>query len=66
MSSMVLGQNFHTISGYIEDESSGESLIGVNVYSKNLSVGTTTNNFVFYSLTVPEGNWDLKFSFILK
>ena len=64
MSSMVLGQNFHTISGYIEDESSGESLIGVNVYSKNLSVGTTTNNFGFYSLTVPEGNWDLNFSFI--
>ena len=64
LSSIVLSQNYYTISGYIEDASSGESLIGVNVYSKSLSVGTTTNNFGFYSLTVPEGEFDINFSFI--
>ncbi|OUV53386.1 MAG: hypothetical protein CBC73_04930 [Flavobacteriales bacterium TMED113] len=63
-SSIVLSQNFYTISGYIEDAATGESLIGVNVYSKSLSVGTTTNNFGFYSLTVPEGEFDINFSFI--
>ena len=61
---IVLSQNFYTISGYIEDAATGESLIGVNVYSKSLSVGTTTNNFGFYSLTVPEGEFDINFSFI--
>ena len=42
-STTIFSQNYHTISGYVEDANSGESLIGVNVYSKNLSIGTTTN-----------------------
>lgn len=56
-------QNY-TISGYIEDVSSKERLIGVNVFLKGTSYGTSTNTFGFYSLTVPKGQYVLMASFI--
>ena len=53
--------NFFTISGFVSDSISGESLIGVNVYSDSLKLGTSTNNFGFYSLTLPEGEFEIIF-----
>ncbi|MBK9255250.1 MAG: TonB-dependent receptor [Saprospiraceae bacterium] len=41
------------LSGYISDIRNGEKLIGVNIYIPELEIGTVTNNFGFYSLTVP-------------
>ncbi|HFA51295.1 MAG TPA: TonB-dependent receptor [Bacteroidetes bacterium] len=43
-----------TLSGYIEDAASGERLIAAAVYCKELSLGTVTNEYGFYSLTLPE------------
>ena len=57
-------QNKYTISGYIQDASSGENLIGVSVYEKATFKGTTTNTYGFYSLTLAEGNYTIIFSFI--
>jgi len=54
----------HTISGYIEDNETGEKLIGASVYDTKTMLGTTTNNYGFYSLTLPEGNVELTFSYI--
>jgi len=42
-----------TISGYVKEAISSESLIGVNVYLPDRKIGTVTNNFGFYSLTLP-------------
>ncbi len=53
-----------TISGYIREKSSGEALIGANVYAKGTAYGTTTNSYGFYSLTLPEGDYLLNFSFL--
>jgi hypothetical protein len=44
----------HTISGYVRESGSGESLIGVNIYLSDHKTGTTTNTYGFYSLTLPE------------
>jgi len=41
------------ISGYVSDIRNGEKIIGVNIYIPALDIGTVTNNFGFYSLTVP-------------
>ena len=60
----IFAQNKYTISGYIQDASSGENLIGVSVYEKDNFKGTTTNTYGFYSLTLPEGNYTLAYSFI--
>lgn len=43
-----------TISGFVRDQSSGESLIGATVAVEHTSIGTTTNEFGFYSLRLPQ------------
>lgn len=52
-----------TVSGYITDSESSEVLIGANVYDRVNGVGTATNEFGFYSLTLPSGEADLRFSY---
>jgi len=54
----------YTLSGYVRDEANGEVLIGVNIYDKNTYTGTTSNAFGFYSLTLPEGDYQLICSLI--
>ncbi len=54
----------YTISGYIYDAASGEALISASVYDKKSMKGTITNNYGFYSLTLPEGDVELTFSFV--
>lgn len=53
------------ISGYVSDIRNGEKIIGVNIYIPALDIGTVTNNFGFYSLTVPSAeNVEISFSYI--
>lgn len=53
------------ISGYITDESTGEKLIGANVYNAKTLKGTVSNNFGFYSLSIhPEDTLNITVSFI--
>ena len=63
-SSNLFAQQKHTISGYVIDKETGESLIGVNVVWKEKFKGTTSNTYGFYSLTLPEGNINIEFSYI--
>ena len=61
---VVQGQNF-TISGYVEDVSTGESLIGVNIFNLDNTIqGATTNDYGFYSLTLPVGIYTIKCSYL--
>lgn len=57
-------QEKFTISGYAKDAKNGESLIGVTVYKKNSQIGTSTNEYGFYSLTLPKGLDTVVFSFV--
>jgi hypothetical protein len=58
------GQNF-TLSGYVEDADTGETLIGVNLFNEQNSLqGTTTNVYGFYSLSLPAGLYNLKVSYL--
>ena len=43
-----------TISGYISDKKSGERLKGASIIAANKNAGTTSNNFGFYSITLPK------------
>jgi len=38
-----------TVSGFVREAGSGESLIGVNIYQPESRTGTVTNNFGFFS-----------------
>ncbi len=62
--STISAQKKYTISGYVKDASSGESLIGANVYIKESLKGTTTNQYGFYSLTLKQDNYNFVVSFI--
>jgi hypothetical protein len=49
----VQAQTKHTISGYVREKGSSEQLIGVNIYLPGTTTGTTSNNYGFYSITLP-------------
>ena len=48
-----------TISGYIRDKSSGETLIGATVSIKTSSKGISSNQYGFYSITLEGGKYNL-------
>ena len=54
----------YTISGYVQDAKSGEKLIGANVFDSDTYEGTITNNFGFFSLSLPQGSKTLTVSYI--
>ena len=60
---MASAQKF-TISGYLTDEISGESLIGATIYNTKTKSGTTTNIYGFYSLTLPKDSVSLVYSLV--
>jgi hypothetical protein len=62
--SETTAQKIHTISGVVKEVSTGETLIGCNVYLGDASIGTTTNDYGVYSLTVTEDTVQITFSFI--
>ena len=61
---LVSAQEKFTISGYITDYESGETLIGATALVKELGNGAVSNEYGFYSISVPEGSYTLEFSYI--
>jgi len=49
----VYGQNTFTVSGTVSDEATGETLIGASVFIPYSNLGTTTNEYGFFSLNLP-------------
>jgi hypothetical protein len=64
MSTVIFAQEKYSISGTIKDQSSGETLFGATVFIENSSIGTTTNEYGFYSITAAEGNYTLIISYL--
>lgn len=58
------GQQKFTLSGSIAESSSNETLIGVTVAIPELSTGVTTNEYGFYSITLPEGTYTILISYL--
>jgi CarboxypepD_reg-like domain/TonB-dependent Receptor Plug Domain len=55
-----LAKQKFTLSGTIIDANSNETLIGVNIAIPKLKTGVTTNEYGFYSITVPKGNYTIQ------
>ncbi len=58
------GAKKYTISGYIRDKSTGEAIIGANVYDQASLQGTTSNSYGFYSLSLPQGEYVISNTFV--
>ncbi len=59
----IASQN-HTVSGYITDAASGETLISSSVYDGISRKGTVSNVYGFYSLTLPAGEVEINYSYV--
>ena len=64
LSSSLFAQNKYTVSGFVKELSSSEELIGANIVCEQLRIGATTNSYGFYSITLPEGTYSFRYSFI--
>jgi len=61
---VIAQENKFTISGYIKEEISNELLPGVTIFIPLLKTGVVTNGYGFYSMTLPEGNYELVYSYV--
>ena len=53
--SLLPAQNI-TVSGSLSEQATGETLIGASIYIPEVGLGTTTNEYGFYSISVPRGD----------
>ncbi len=53
----------YTIKGHIKESKTSESLIGATIFVEGTTIGTISNSYGFYSLTLPEGIYNIMFSF---
>jgi outer membrane receptor protein involved in Fe transport len=64
ISNLGFSQEKFTLSGTISDASSNETLIGVNIIAKDTKLYATTNEYGFYSLTLPKGDYEILISYV--
>jgi len=57
-----VAQEKFTLSGTVSEEETGETLIGVNVIIPELQTGAITNEYGFYSITLPTGSYEVIYS----
>ena len=53
-----------SLSGFVTDAESGEVLIGAHLHVPALQAGTVTNDYGFYSLTLPADSVYLRLSYL--
>ncbi len=61
--SFLVSQNY-TISGYIKDAKSGETLISCSVFDALTKKGTVSNSYGFYSITLPKSQVDMHYTYV--
>ncbi len=58
----TFAQEKFTLSGTVSEAETGETLIGVNVIIPSAQTGTVTNEYGFYSITLPKGDYKVTYS----
>ena len=56
----IYSQEDYTINGYVLDSNSNELIIGASIIIEELQVGTVTNSYGFYSITLKQGEYKLR------
>jgi len=60
----VNAEDRSTLSGYVKDAKTGEVLISATVFVNELEIGLVTNQYGFYSLTIPDGNYTVQYRYV--
>jgi hypothetical protein len=53
-----------TLSGTIKDSKTMETIFGANVYIEEFKTGIVSNEYGFYSITIPSGKYSIKVSYM--
>lgn len=61
---ILFSQQKYTLSGTVSEASSNETMIGVTIAIPELGTGVTTNEYGFYSITLPEGEYNIQISYL--
>jgi hypothetical protein len=61
---MIQAQEKFTLNGTVKDAASNETLYGVNILFPDRNTGTTSNEYGFYSIKLPEGNHKVIISYL--
>ena len=64
LTSIAFSQEKFTLSGTITDSKNNETLIGVNIVVKGTNIYAITNEYGFYSLTIPKGDYEIAVSYV--
>lgn len=56
---VAFSQNKFTISGGIKDDAKGEEIISARIKVKDQPIGSNSNEYGFFSITLPEGKYTL-------
>jgi CarboxypepD_reg-like domain/TonB-dependent Receptor Plug Domain len=62
--SNLFAQEKYTLSGIVKDEKTNETLIGVNIFVPQIRASVNTNEYGFYSLTIPKGDYLVQISYV--
>lgn len=60
----IYAQQKFTIKGYVKDKKNGEAIIGAIVSKKGTSIAVTTNEYGFFSLTLPQGTHQIVVTYL--
>ncbi|MEJ7766374.1 MAG: TonB-dependent receptor [Chitinophagaceae bacterium] len=60
----LFSQNKFTLSGYVKDSLSGETLIGATLTVNGQGRGVNSNQYGYFSITLPGGSYDITCSFV--
>ena len=68
MTTSLISQNTSdkvTLNGYIKDANNGETLIGAAAFVSEIGIGATSNEYGFYAIDVPKGEYTVEYSLSL-
>ena len=62
----INAQKKFAINGTIKSKKTGETIIAASIRVANSTIGTTSNEYGFYSITLPKGNYNIEYSAVGK
>ncbi|MBV1924671.1 MAG: TonB-dependent receptor [Flavobacteriaceae bacterium] len=60
----LIAQENYTVSGIIKEASNGETAFGASVFFEGTNIGAMSNEYGFFSITAPKGNYNLIVSYV--
>ncbi|MBT8295505.1 MAG: carboxypeptidase-like regulatory domain-containing protein, partial [Gramella sp.] len=62
--SQIIAQETYILNGVVTDASSNETLVGVNIIVPEAKTGVITNDYGYYSIRLPEGEYSIEVSYL--